>query len=195
MRLYIFNFALKIKKCYTMEEQKENSLAKSAMYYGALIGAALVLYTFVIYLTGLSTNRFIGFIQYFIIIGGLYYSIKKYRDDSLNGFISYGKALGFGTLTIFFASLIIGFFTFILYSFIDPSLIDKILALSEESMVARGMPNDQIDIAMEYTRKFTSPLVLTISTVFGLTFMGFLFNLIISIFVKKNDDSFGSNFQ
>lgn len=178
-----------------MEEQKENSLAKSAMYYGALIGAALVLYTFIIYLTGQTTNRFLGFVQYFIIIGGIYYAVKKYRDESLNGFISYGKALGFGTLTIFFAALIIGFFTFILYSYIDPSMIDKILAISEDAMVARGMPNDQIDMAMEWTRKFTTPLALTISTVFGLTFMGFIFNLIISLIVKKNDDSFNSNFQ
>jgi len=195
LQLYIFNFALEILNVFTMEEQKENSLAKSAMYYGALIGAALVLYTFIIYLTGQTTNRFLGFVQYFIIIGGIYYAVKKYRDESLNGFISYGKALGFGTLTIFFAALIIGFFTFILYSYIDPSMIDKILAISEDAMVARGMPNDQIDMAMEWTRKFTTPLALTISTVFGLTFMGFIFNLIISLIVKKNDDSFNSNFQ
>jgi len=178
-----------------MEELKENSFSKSAMFYGAIIGISLVLYTFIIYLVGLSTNRYIGFIQYIIIIGGIYISTKKYRDESLKGYISYGRALGFGTLTIFFSSLIIGFFNYILYKFIDPSLIDKILAVSEEAMTKQGLTDEQIDLAIEMTKKFTSPLFLTFSTIFGLSFMGFLFSLLTSAFVKKKDESFGSNFQ
>ena len=179
-----------------MEEVKSSSLSKSAMFYGAIIGVAMVLYMFVIYLVGLSTSKYIGFVQYIIIIGGIYYATKKYRDEALNGYISYGKALGFGTFTVFFASLIIGFFTYILYSFIDPSLIDKILMMSEEAMTSQGkLTDEQIDMALEMTKKFTTPLFITFSTVLGLTFMGFLFSLITSIFIKKKDDNFESNFQ
>jgi len=178
-----------------MEEVKNNSLSKTAMFYGAIIGVSLVIYTFIVYLAGLTTSKAIGFIQYIIIIGGIYYATKKYRDENLKGYISYGKALGFGTFTIFFASLIVGFFTYILYAFIDPSLIDKILAISEEAMTKQGLTDEQIDMALEMTKKFTSPLFLTFSTIFGLSLMGFIFSLITSIFIKKKDDSFESNFQ
>jgi len=178
-----------------MEEVKTNSLSRSAMFYGAIIGVILVFFTFIVYLAKISTNQFVGIVQWVIMIVALYFSAKKHRDENLNGYISYGKALGFSTLTIFFASLIIGFFTYLLYTYIDPSLIDKIMEVSEENMIAQGMSDEQIDMALEMTKKFTSPLFLTFSTIFGITFMGFIFSLIISIFIKKKDDSFEGNFQ
>ena len=158
-----------------MEDVKSNSLGRSAMFYGAIIGIILVFFTFIVYLAKLSTNQFIGIVQWVIMIVAIYFSAKKYRDESLNGYISYGKALGFSTLTIFFASLIIGFFTYLLYAFIDPSLIDNILQVSEENMIAQGMDDDQIDMALEMTKKISTPLFITFSTVLGVTFMGFIF--------------------
>lgn len=178
-----------------MEEQQKSSLIKQCMFYGALIGIVLVLFSFITYLTGFSTNKSVGYIQWIILIAAIFISQKRYRDETLGGYISYGKALGFGTLTLFFASLIIGFFTYLLYAVIDPSLIDKILQISEESMVAQGMPDEQIDMALEWTRKFTTPLAMTISTIIGLTFLGFIFSLITSLIIKKKDNSFESNFQ
>jgi len=178
-----------------MEEEKNSGFTKQCMFYGALIGIVLVLFTFTTYITGLSTNRGVGFAQWIILIAAIFFSQKRYRDESLKGYISYGKSLGFGTFTIFFASLITGVFTYLLYAVIDPSLINKILQISEESMVAQGMPDEQIDMALEMTKKFTTPLFMTFSTVFGLTFLGFIFSLITSIFIKKKDNSFDSNFQ
>lgn len=178
-----------------MEEVKKDSFSRSAMFYGAVVGVIIVAYTFVLYLTDLSTNRAVGFVQWAIVIACIYMAVKRYRDESCNGFISYGKALGFGTLTIFFASLITGFFTYLLYAVIDPSLIDQILQVSEEAMLQQGLSDDEIDMALEMTKKFTSPLFITLSTIFGMTFMGFIFTLIVAIFVKRKDDSFESNFQ
>jgi len=174
---------------------EKNTLSKSAMYFGAILGIALVFFMFITYILDVTAAKAIGYLQYAIIVAGLFISQKKYRDDNLKGYISYGKALGFGTLTVFFASLIVGFFTYLLYSIIDPGLMEKILTASEDAMFERGLSDDEIDMAMQITRKFTNPLVLTFSTVFGITFIGFLFSLITSIFVKKKNDSFESNFE
>lgn len=179
-----------------MEEKvKTDSFSRSAMFYGAVVGIIIVAYTFILYVTDLTTNRAVGFAQWAIMVACIYMAVKRYRDESLGGYISYGKALGFGTLTVFFASLIVGFFTYILYTFIDPSLIDEILRVSEESLLQQGLSDSEIDAALEMTKKFTTPLFITITTIIGISFMGFIFSLIVGIFVKRKDDSFEGQFQ
>jgi len=178
-----------------MEEQQKSSLIKQCMFYGALIGIVLVLFSFITYLTGLSTNKSVGYIQWIILIAAIFISQKRYRDETLGGYISYGKALGFRTLTIFFASLIIAFYTYLLYKVIDPLLIDKELLKFEQTMVAQGKPDEEIDIVLDFSRKFITPITKTISTIIGLTFLGFIFSLITSLIIKKKDNSFESNFQ
>ncbi|MDD3875331.1 MAG: DUF4199 domain-containing protein [Bacteroidales bacterium] len=176
-------------------ENNTSSLNKSAMYYGAIIGILLVSVILLSYVFNMTTQRAIGYFQYIIIVGGITLAQIKYRNNNLNGYMSYGKALGFGTLTIFYASVITGFFTYILYAFIEPGLIEQILEMTEQAMVDKGMSDEEIDMALTFSRKFTSPTILAVSAVFGSTFIGFLFSLITSIFTKKKDDSFESNFQ
>ena len=57
----------------------------------------------------LVENKLFTFLTWGIIIGGIVYGIKKYRDGVLKGFISYGSALGYGVLISLFASIISSF--------------------------------------------------------------------------------------
>lgn len=176
-----------------MENQK-NLLFKHAMNYGLIMGVALVILSLITYLAGaIKAPTWVSFINYAIMIGIIIWGTMKYRDEVLSGAISYGNALGFGVLISLFAGIIVAVFTFLLTTVIDPDYIGKILALTEEELVKRGMSDDQIEAAIEMQKKFMSPLIISVSALFGMVVMGFIFSLITSIFLKKEKSPFESN--
>ena len=60
------------------------------------------------------------------MIGAIVYSVTIYRDNFNNGFISYGQSLKLGTSVVFFASVILAFYTFIFVTFINPEYLENI---------------------------------------------------------------------
>lgn len=172
--------------------EQGNSLRQSAMYYGAIIGALLVFFMLFSYVFNLTASTFMGYLQYFIMAVGIYISQKKYRDEEMGGLMSYGKALGFGTLTIFFSALIVGFFTYVLYAVIDPGLLTQIINAAEKALYESGLSQKEIDDAMAVTIKITNPLILSLAAVLGTTFFGFLFSLATSFLTKKDNDTSGN---
>jgi len=175
-------------------EENRMSFNKASMYYGAIIGTVLVIFLFISYALKITTSAVIGYLQYAVILIGVFLAQKRYRDMALNGYISYGKAYGFGLLTSFWGALILGFFSYVLYALIDPSLIDQAIVLAEETLWQQGRSDEEIELAMAMTSKMMSPLFMSFSVVIGITFIGALFALGTSIAVKKNDDSFEGNF-
>jgi hypothetical protein len=176
-------------------ETKSVPFNKMAMSFGAMLGIVLTGIILLTYVFDMTTVKFFAWLQYLIIAGGIVLAQIKLRDNTLGGYMSYGRALGFGTLTMFYAAIITGFFTYILYAFIEPGLVDKILDISEQKLFEQGLSDEEIDMALTFTRKLTSPTFIAFSGVLGTTFAGFIFSLITSIFTKKKDDSFESNFQ
>jgi len=184
-------FMFAIKKM----EPKSHPFNKSAMTFGATIGIILTSIILLTYVFDLTTVSAFAYLQYLIIAGGITIAQIKFRDNVLGGYINYGKALGFGTLTMFYAAIITGFFTYLLYAFIEPGLVEKIIEISEQKLYEQGLSDEEIDMALTFTRKFSTPTFIAFSGVLMTTFAGFLFSLITSIFTKKKDDSFEGNFK
>ena len=63
-------------------------------------------------------------------------------------------------------AIIMAIFTYILYAVIDPGLVTKNLALSEEAMEKKGMPQATIDAGMAFTAKIMKPAIMAIFSVF-----------------------------
>ncbi len=68
------------------------------MNYGAMLGLVLVVISLLIYILELYENQWISIISTIALIAGIVMGIKKFRDQENGGFISYGSALGYGTL-------------------------------------------------------------------------------------------------
>lgn len=172
-------------------EPKSNPMYKSAMTSGLILGIALVVFSLIIYIMGVIKPPFwVSIIQYLIIIGGIIYGTKKFRDEDLGGEISYSKALGFGVLICVFAAIISGIYTVLLMTVIDPEFMNKMMSVVEEEYVKMGMSEEQIDAAMKMFTKMQSPLFMAISTVIGFAFMGTIFSLVTSAFLKKEKSIF-----
>ncbi len=172
-------------------EDKSSSMSKYAMTYGAIVGLILVVYSVLLYLAGLTFNRKLGIIQYIILFVGIYMGTKAYRDKALGGYIKYGKALLFGTIIAVFVGIITVFFNFIMLRYIDPGLIDKYMAVMEESFQnSRLIAADQMDEMLERSRESMTAVWSLPIQVFVFSLFGFVFSLISSAFLKKNPNPF-----
>jgi hypothetical protein len=167
-----------------MEEQPV-SLWKPSLTYGLFLGIALVIVSVVFYATGNTFERSAQYVSYGIMIAGIVIAQLQFRKSQGN-VMTYGQALGIGVLTMLFASIITGFFSYLLYAIIDPSLQEQLRLSIEEQIVKQGrVPEDQIDKAVEMASKFQKPGMMFIMGIFGGTFIGLIISLLTSIFTQR----------
>jgi hypothetical protein len=164
---------------------------KFAMNYGAYLGLALVMISVIVYFLGLEEQKSIipSLINNFLIIGSISYSVIIFRDNFNNGLISYSDSLRLGTSVVFFASVILAFYTYIFVTFINPEYLKNIINLAEQEILNSNpeISDDDLDLALSMTQKMLQPQWMATLSIIGGTFMGFFYSLIISFFVKKED--------
>jgi hypothetical protein len=170
-------------------ETPKNRVLPAFMNLGAIIGLALALNLIIQYFTGHMFSGVEDIFNYLIIIIGLFFTIRHFRDNNKNGFISYSEALWAGTRIGFFASVVFAFAAFILFK-VDSSLTDKFLDLYAKNLLDRGQAEDIVEQQITFMRPFTTPILMFISYIFGFTFLSFIFSLIIAIFVKKEQNPY-----
>ncbi|MDR4989319.1 MAG: DUF4199 domain-containing protein [Bacteroidales bacterium] len=167
------------------KETKKSSLASSAFTYGLITAVGMIVLTLLMYVLNLMTVQWISYLAYVIILAGIIWGTLKFRDEDSGGFISYGKALGYGTLLSLFAALISGVFIFVFYQYIAPDAMEQLKAVAAENVLEANpeITDQQLDMIL----RFTSPIVISISSIFSTTFLGFVFSLVTSAFIKRKD--------
>jgi hypothetical protein len=168
---------------------------KSSLTSGVILGIVLIIYSVILYMLNLNMNKTLGYVNYVFIIGGLIWFTKSYRDNSLNGTMSYGQALGYSTIMVVTAALISSIYSYVLMKYIDPSLIEKIIALGEQEMINQGMSDDQIEMAQSMQKKFMQPGLMNIIGFITFSILSFIVALITSAIVKKEGDPYKSAMQ
>ncbi|TVQ14246.1 MAG: DUF4199 domain-containing protein [Bacteroidetes bacterium] len=171
------------------EIKNSGGLVKPAINHALIISAALIILTLVMYLTGNIQNRIGSWVSYAILIGGVVYALINYRNETLGGYISYGRVVGYSVVLGLFIGIITGAFTFLLYGFISPELVEE-ARLEAERRLYRSNPDIDYDMAqgilkMQYW--LAKPYVLFMMSILGGAIQGVLIGLIAGIFVKKTD--------
>ncbi|NOY36327.1 MAG: DUF4199 domain-containing protein [Chlorobi bacterium] len=169
-------------------ETTKTSVWKGTLNAGLILGLVLVLYGLILWFFDQSLNKTLGAFSYIIIIVGLYLGIKDFRDNSRGGVLSYGGVIGTGTVISLYVGIIGAVFAIILYKFIDPGLIDKLISFSEQKLVDRGMTDEQIEMAMKISGKFMNPYFIAINTLWGYVFIGVIISLFEGIFLKREGE-------
>ena len=166
------------------------SKVKSALNFGAIIGLLLMIISLITYVFEMYEAQWLTYVSYLLLILGIVIGIKNYRDSQLNGFISYGNALGYGVLLALFASIIVSFVNYLYLGFIDDGFLVFAMEQQELAMYESGMPDDQIELSMEYARKFSSPGIIAFFGMLATTFLGFIISLIAAAVLKKEPTEF-----
>lgn len=169
-------------------ENKKHSLTYSSMTYGLYLGLALVVYYLVLYVANQFFNPGLGYVVYLIIAGGLFFSMKHFRDKLNAGVLTYGNGVKLGVLVAVFSGFISGVFTYVLF-IIDPTLIDQMIQVQQQALIESGVPDSQIELVEEMMRKRSNLAVIVISSLFSMALVGLLISLIVAAIVKKNPDN------
>jgi hypothetical protein len=148
-----------------------------------LISAGISIFFFlVLVLTGMNAfdNKWnwLGLIISIII---LVLAHKQFKDNG-DGFMSYGQGVGIGFWIAIVSLVAAGGFTFIYVNFVEPTTMDAFYDAQRIGMEEKGMADDQIDVAVSWTKKLFWPIYF----VFGL-FFGVLVAVIVSIFTQKKN--------
>lgn len=139
-------------------DEKSVSIWSTALTYGVFGGIAIVIYKYLSYATLFSTASLGGAIAAFflnlIIFGGLIYlAIKKHRDEELGGYITMGRCLALGIVTVVIASILGGVFDYIYTAFIDTEVTSKMVANMGWMYEMMGLDEDQIEETIEVTQE------------------------------------------
>ena len=164
---------------------------KFAMNYGTVLGLFLIAIALIMWVVGADDKQSIipALLNNGITIAFIAYAIIQYRDINNNGVISYASSLKLGTTIAFFSSVILSFYSVIFISYIDTEALSEVMKMTEQTLLEANpeISDEKLDMALEMTGKFMQPHWMMIMGVLGGTFMGFLYCLVISIFVKKED--------
>jgi hypothetical protein len=169
-------------------EEKVSS-ARIALKYGVLTSVVMMVITTIINVTGQSQNKWLTSLSFLILIGGIVYAMKAFREEN-KGFMSYGEGLGLGSLVSAITGLLGSTFNMFYNKFIDPTIMTQALDKVRSDMEAKGMDDTQIDNAMKFSQMFMSPGVLFVIGVIGSLIMGFLLSLVISAILRRDKPVF-----
>ncbi len=169
--------------------ENQTTTTRTALKWGVIIAIINIIYSTAIMIAGQIGNQTLGYVVYLIIGVGIYLALNDFKKDN-SGYISYGQGLGLGTMMSAIIGLISSFYSFAYMKFIDTSIPDQILKNAEREMEKKGLPDDQIEQAMEYSKMFMSPGVMFVAGVFFTVLLGFVLSLIIAAIMKKDKPVF-----
>ncbi len=166
-------------------ENQNASPWKANFNWGLILGFLSIIYTAILYFADQMFNQTLGYLSILIMVVAIFLGIKAYRDNFKGGYISYGQAVGSGVIISLYASILSAIFTILLYKLIDPDLVNKLYSFTEQQTLDKGVPEEQIEMTMKFTKIFLNPYLMAVMAVFGGVFMGVIISLIEAIFLKK----------
>ena len=170
-------------------EQKSTSIWKSGLTLGVYLGIVIILYSVVLYVTGLSFNKFAGYISVALLLLGIVIIQLNYKKQQGN-ILTYGQGVGIAVIAMISTGIISMIYTYLIYAVIDPDYYQQFLLFMEEQTTAtlldRGMGEDQIQMSLEMQQKFQTPVILAGGALINSLVVGLIASLITSIFIKKN---------
>ena len=169
-------------------------LMKHLTTWGGILGLLLIAFSLSLYLFDLTESKPAQWASYAVIAGVIYMGTQAKRTAN-GGFLSYGQGLGTGVGIAFFGSIMVAFYTFVFFNYMDPDMLEELILRTEDQMYEQGMPDEQVEMAMTYTRKFMAPVPMALMVVLSYCVVGFIISLITSAILKKEDTSFESNFK
>jgi len=168
-------------------EDKSPSAGQSALYYALLASVALIVVHLILYLVDQSRETAGMVISFVVFVVAVVLIQINYRDKKCGGFISYGRAVKIGFLSMLFASVIMAIYMYIYLSQINPGEMQQALLDAQQEIYNYGFSPEQEAQSLKYQEMIHTAPVYAIGTIFSYAIMGIIVSLITSIFIKKEE--------
>jgi Protein of unknown function (DUF4199) len=131
-------------------KQNKTIMKKIILTFGLIAGAiitALMYGSFPLYKRGVisyDSGELIGYTSMVIALSMVFFGIKSYRDNHLNGVISFGKALSVGLAIAGVAGLCYAISWEFYLKFLEPNFMEEYVAMAIEKAKKAGEPEAEI---------------------------------------------------
>jgi len=172
----------------TKKTMRENNLVKFTMTYGLYLGLAFSAVVLIFKYTGSVhyPGDTAGMTNSMLLLMGMLYFGKKYRDTIHQGEFLYKNALGFSVLLTLFSAVIYTFFSYWYYSVIEPTGISYYVEQMKVAYTQNGnLSEDQISSLVELYNKMLTPGLMAFVVFFSQSLIGVLLGLVMSVFIKS----------
>lgn len=167
-----------------MEERA--SIKSVGIKWGLILGILSIAFFMVGIALGDPNMTALRWLSILVIIVVIVMAHREYKNNG-DGFMTYGQGLGLGTLVAAVSSVISAVFSYVYIKFIDDNFMENSRQMQIQEFEKQGMTDEQIEMAVEMSARFTTPeMILVIGIVFGI-FIGFIISLIVSAFTKNNN--------
>lgn len=169
-----------------------NPIWDTVLRYGLYCAGAFVVLSLLFYLINFNMMSMGGMAIFYILLLGIGFTFaimatRAQRDQIDGGYITYGKAVLVGLLTVFIGVFISSFWNYILVNFIDPGYVD---ALKEQFIETWGerMPAESLEQALEGFDKSGDLFQIVKQGLIGGVIYGLIVGLISAAFLKKQPE-------
>ena len=154
---------------------------------GLVLGLILVVVALATYFSGININGGIQYAGYLIFIAGIIFFISQYGKQ-INYASTFGNYFvhGFKISAIVTVIMIVYVVVFML---IFPEFKDKAMDMARANMQSKNLSNEQMDKAIEISRKFFTTFLIG-GTLIGYLFFGVMASLIGAAITKKHPNNF-----
>lgn len=162
---------------------------KPELKYGLICGAIVCAWIALEYLLGFHTTRpeigaYSGFLSNLIPLVTLFFLLRAKRARVYDGQLSLGAGIWAGVYASFVAALIV-YTCLVLYShFINPTWIDQALEAKVAAWRAQQVAEGDIQNRITVYRNAYTPIGLVGTIIVGMTLMGGLFSLGLTLLVR-----------
>ncbi|MDR3678988.1 MAG: DUF4199 domain-containing protein [Flavipsychrobacter sp.] len=156
---------------------------KIHLTYGLVTALIMAVLSTILYVSGLSFKPGMQYITYIPFLIGILLNAIAYSKVN-DGMVTFGQVFS----SCFKACAIVTLVTLV-WSFISlavfPDMVNKAMEVARQNMVEKNLSDEQIDKAIEITRKFFTPFMIA-GVIFGTMFVGALFSVIGAAVAKKS---------
>ena len=168
-----------------MEENIE-STPVSTRSVGLMYGVYAALISCVVFLltSFLGYNPFGGGLNYIGTVASIVLMVlghKKFKESG-DGYMSFGQGFGICFWFVLISSAISLVVMYVYITFIDGNPLQLMLDENAAKMQESGQSDDQVQVAIEWTKKLFWPFA-----AFGAIFFGLIIGLIVTIFTQKKN--------
>jgi hypothetical protein len=176
-----------------MTENNTTPATITAVQLGILFGIIMILQFVILYVLDIDpvSNPMVGTVMnvfnYFIIPALMIYLVCTGYKKANFGFISFGECIKKGVSLCVVAGLIYAVFS-ALFNYFFPEFVEEILRKTRAVMIEKSpeMTAEQVDMALSWTKKFMSPMLIVPVTILMYSLLGLIHSLIIGAIVKKD---------
>jgi hypothetical protein len=173
-----------------MEEKVKAPFWKPALTYGVILGLVSVFISLIFYFIGMATVNWTNWVTMLVMLVLLVYLMIQYRNVHLGGYASFGQIFVMVLVSAgIVATIISAVYTYLLYTVIDPALLDQVRIVAEERILNNSrIPESMYDDLLEKNEKRITVAFMVKTALIAGPIMNAFIGLIIAAFIKKEKD-------